>query len=181
MKQMDKRSNTIAIIIIAVLLVAGTAALTYSNKQNDQKDAERMAMQKTDGDAMKMDEAMQKSSEVMTKEDSAMQKTDVAMTQTGSYSTYNLSKLANAEKGDVVLFFHAGWCPKCKETDKNFNATQTPDGLTILKIDYDNSTELRKKYGVTIQHTFVQVDKDGNELKQWNGSYTYDDIKAQVN
>lgn len=174
MKTMDKRTNITAAIIIAAILLAGAGALAYSNNQSQKNDAERMAMQKSDGEAMKLDNATQNT-------DDAMIKTDTAMSQAGVYAAYDSAKLANAEKGNVVLFFHAGWCPKCVEANKNFTGTQTPDGLTVLKIDYDNSTDLRKKYGVTIQHTFVQVDKDGNELKQWNGSYNYDDIKAQLN
>jgi thioredoxin-related protein len=29
--------------------------------------------------------------------------------------------------------------------------------------------ELAKKYGVTYQHTFVQIDAEGNEVTKWNG------------
>lgn len=163
------KKNLPIIIIVAVLAIGGIA-FAYSNNQNNKnaKKNETVAME------MKKAEELAMEKEKMTKEGEVM-------TQKGSYTTYDQAKLANAEKGDVVLFFHAGWCPKCQESDKNFKASATPDGLTILKIDYDNSTELRQKYGVTIQHTFVQVDKAGNELKQWNGSYSYDDIKSQVN
>jgi thioredoxin-related protein len=37
----------------------------------------------------------------------------------------------------------------------------------VYKVDFDNSTELRKKYGVTDKHTFVQVDKQGNKISMW--------------
>ena len=30
-------------------------------------------------------------------------------------------------------------------------------------------TALRQKYGVTYQHTFVKVDKDGNQIKKASG------------
>ena len=98
----------------------------------------------------------------------------------GSYSAYDSSKIANAAHGIVVLDFSATWCPTCVEADKNFKASSTPDGLTLLKIDYDTSTELKRKYGVTIQHTFVQVDKNGKLLKKWIGSSTYDELLKQT-
>ncbi len=99
----------------------------------------------------------------------------------GSFSDYDEAKLANAEKGDVVLFFSAPWCPVCQQANKNFTSSATPDGLTLLKVDYDSSTELKKRYGVTYQHTYVQVDKDGKQIKKWSASKTYDDIKTQLN
>ncbi len=37
-----------------------------------------------------------------------------------------------------------------------------PDGFTIIKVDYDSNQDLRQKYGVTLQTTFVKVDADGN-------------------
>lgn len=108
--------------------------------------------------------------------------TAVAEPLSGLYEPYTAEKLANASDGDVVLFFHAEWCPSCKGTDRDLSAKSDdiPEGLTILKLDYDQETELKKKYGVTSQHTFVQVDAQGNELKQWLGSATLEDIQSEV-
>ena len=94
----------------------------------------------------------------------------------GSYSDYDASKLSNAEHGTVILFFNATWCPTCVAANKNFMGSTPPDGLTLLKVDYDDSTELKRKYGVTYQHTFVQVDKTGKLIKKWNGSKSYDEL-----
>ena len=83
---------------------------------------------------------------------------------------------------DVVLFFNASWCSTCKEARENLEADPAaiPAGLTIVKVDFDDSDELRQKYGVTVQHTFVQIDSDGNELAKWNGSVTADEIASQT-
>jgi thiol-disulfide isomerase/thioredoxin len=83
---------------------------------------------------------------------------------------------------DVVLFFNASWCSTCKEARENLEADPSaiPAGLTIVKVDFDDSDELRQKYGVTVQHTFVQIDSDGNELAKWNGSVTADEIANQT-
>ena len=98
----------------------------------------------------------------------------------GSYSAFDPAKISNAANGKVILDFSASWCPICQKSDKNFKASATPEGLTLLKVDYDNSTELKKKYGVTYQHTFVQVDKDGNLLKKWSGTSTYGELLKQT-
>ena len=68
-----------------------------------------------------------------------------------------------------VYFFHASWCSVCQAIDKEINADlyKIPNGVTIIKTDFDESTDLRKKFGVTTQYTFVQVDAAGNEVSQW--------------
>jgi thiol-disulfide isomerase/thioredoxin len=70
----------------------------------------------------------------------------------------------------VVYFFHAEWCPTCRATESAIDDTGIPDGLTVVKVDYDTETGLRQEYGVTQQHTFVQVDDGGAELARWTGS-----------
>ena len=100
----------------------------------------------------------------------------------GSYEAYALEKLAKADTGDVVLFFRASWCPTCKALDADVRAklSQIPAGLTILDVDYDNSQSLKQKYGVTYQHTFVQVDAQGNQKKKWSGSPTLAALLGQI-
>lgn len=100
----------------------------------------------------------------------------------GTYEDFTPTAISSAENGDVVLFFNAAWCPDCRATVKDLEANRKkiPDNLTILSVDYDTYTDLKKKYGVTYQHTFVQVDAQGNQLKKWGGSFTLDDIVAQV-
>ncbi len=97
------------------------------------------------------------------------------------YATFTGSPATYAET-DQVLFFAASWCPTCQAVDKDINANieNLPEGLTIVKVDYDDSDDLKQKYGVTIQHTFVQVDAAGNELAQWSGSPSVAEIKAKV-
>lgn len=101
--------------------------------------------------------------------------TSVSAIQPAKYVAYSETALAAAEKvpqGDTILYFHANWCPICQVLDPDItkNISKLPVGLTILKVDYDKETALKKKYGVTYQHTFVQVDPNGNKLKLWSGS-----------
>lgn len=101
----------------------------------------------------------------------------------GSYEAYSPEKITLASaQGNVVLNFSAPWCPTCRALDRDINANlnNIPSNLTILKVDYDSATALKKKYGVTSQHTMVQVDKDGTLIKKWGGSPTLAAFVAQV-
>jgi thioredoxin 1 len=83
---------------------------------------------------------------------------------------------------DVVLFFAASWCSTCRRTRANIEADLAgiPPGLVIVVVDYDAATDLRRQYGVRVQHTFVQIDADGAELKRWAGSLTAQQIAEQT-
>lgn len=72
----------------------------------------------------------------------------------------------------VVYFFHAPWCPICKQIDADLTAQPAliPTDVTIVKVDFDSQTALRQKYGVTTQYTFVQIDTTGNEVSQWSAT-----------
>ncbi|MBC7943553.1 thioredoxin family protein [Candidatus Saccharibacteria bacterium] len=175
---MNKKTLVIVSVVVGLFLVGG-GALAYTSDQNKKKDAESAAMMKKEEAAAMEKDKMAKEGDAIVKED-AMKKDGDAMMIKGSFIDYDTSKLANAEKGDVVLYFSAPWCPTCQKANKNFNASSAPDGLTLLKVDYDSSTDLKKQYGVTYQHTFVQVDKDGKQLKKWSGSTTFDQLKAEI-
>lgn len=105
------------------------------------------------------------------------------VTSKGVYAAYSESRVSSADaESKIILFFNASWCPTCQVAKKNFeeNANNVPAGLVLLDVDYDSNQELRVKYGVTVQHTFVQVDPKGNLLKKWNGSYVIDQLLDQA-
>ena len=89
----------------------------------------------------------------------------------GAYVEYSDDAIAQAE-GRVLLFFHAPWCPQCRSVESDILAQGVPDGVTIIKVDYDSRQDLRQQYGVTLQTTFVEVDADGAELQK---HVAYDD------
>ena len=95
------------------------------------------------------------------------------------YADYQADQQAYAA-GDVVLFFNATWCPTCQEATKNLEAADFPEGLTVVSVDYDSNLDLRKKYGVTTQHTFVQVGPDGEQVKKFTGSTTIPEIQSEL-
>jgi thioredoxin 1 len=108
------------------------------------------------------------SSDTMMKDDSVMID-DKAMIQSAVYTAYDSSVLMNGET--KVLFFHAAWCPVCRAADVDLQEwfAQNLPTLNVYKVDYDTSTDLKSKYGVTYQHTFVLVDGQGNALKTIQG------------
>jgi thiol-disulfide isomerase/thioredoxin len=102
----------------------------------------------------------------------------------GQYITYGTYETSADEFSDtdVVLFFNAAWCSTCKVARDNFEASldQIPIDLTIVVVDFDTATELRKLYGVTVQHTFVHIDASGEAITKWSGSTSIDEIVEQV-
>jgi thiol-disulfide isomerase/thioredoxin len=184
------KTNTIILIII--ILVAGVgAALAFSNKEENKA----MTQEVMESDIMMEEGAMTEEGTMMEEEkhsDGAVMEKDstgdegammmeekteegeVMMTsQAGSYEEYDAAKLAAMGDDETkIISFHADWCPTCRSLsgDIEKNASEIPAGVTIFKANYDKETALRAKYGVTYQHTLVQVDSDGNMIKKWSGS-----------
>jgi thiol-disulfide isomerase/thioredoxin len=98
-----------------------------------------------------------------------------------SFADYERDASAFADD-DVVLFFAAPWCSSCRQTRTNIEADLAgiPAGLVIVVVDYDTATDLRRRYGVTVQHTFVQIAADGEEIKKWTGTLTAQAIAEQT-
>ncbi len=95
----------------------------------------------------------------------------------GKYQTFESETLNTNLNKRRVLFFYANWCPTCRPVNEELNRSEDliPDDLVIIRVNYNDSDtdkaeqELARKYGVTYQHTFVQIDESGMELKKWNG------------
>lgn len=92
-------------------------------------------------------------------------------TTAGQYIDYSASALADAN-GRKWLFFYAPWCPQCRALESDIKSKGVPSGITILKVDYDSETSLKKKYGVTLQTTIVEVNDSGELVEKY---VAYDD------
>ena len=93
---------------------------------------------------------------------------------------YSPETLKNSAKKYNILFFHAVWCSSCKAILADFAKQWAPQDVLILKVDYDKNLELRKKYNVVTQTTFVLVDKDGNLIKRWIPALGISDLQEQI-
>ncbi|GAA1835124.1 hypothetical protein GCM10009750_19410 [Agromyces salentinus] len=89
----------------------------------------------------------------------------------GAYVDYTDGAIESTP-GAKVLFFHASWCPNCRALDEQLRSEGAPEGLTVFKVDYDDRTDLRQQYGVTIQTTVVFVDDRGDAI---SSTVLYDD------
>ena len=144
---------------------------------------EDSAMMKKEEDTKMMEEddseKMMEKEEAMMKEDESTEGTVTApVTLAGTYTDYDASLVGKTDT--TVLAFFASWCPSCVAADKGISGGNVPDGLSILKTDFDSSTDLRKKYGVTSQHTYVQVDAEGNLIKKWVGGTSVEEVVEKV-
>ncbi|TSC97056.1 MAG: Uncharacterized protein Greene101449_1322 [Candidatus Peregrinibacteria bacterium Greene1014_49] len=89
-----------------------------------------------------------------------------------SSAIYTAYSDAVAKDGKTkVLFFHAAWCPECKKADATLTSWFPSEDFTrsVYKVDYDTAKELKAKYGVIYQHTFVVVDGQGVKISSAQG------------
>ncbi len=90
--------------------------------------------------------------------------------QLDTYMLYSPKMLDTAiEAGlQVVINFRAARCPTCKATSDDIidNQDLIPEWVIILEADYDKYIDLKDKYWVTRQTTFVFLDKNGEMVKQ---------------
>lgn len=166
------------ILRISVPVAAALLALTAcSSTSSDSSGADSTTAEATtSADEPMVDESADDASADMADEAMADESADVAAPMAGAfidYADYEAGR-SGYDAGTVVLFFNATWCSTCQETVENLtdDPDSIPAGLTIVSVDYDSADELRQQYGVTTQHTFVQVDADGTELAKWTGSST---------
>ena len=99
------------------------------------------------------------------------------------YQPYSEQVLAEANADEkVVLFFSAAWCSTCKVLSDDIAANQQsiPEGVLVLIVDFDDSTELKQQYGVVYQHTLVQVDRAGLGIARWQLSRSLDELLATI-
>ncbi|MEK7618560.1 MAG: thioredoxin family protein [Patescibacteria group bacterium] len=163
-------------LAIVIIIVSGYALSRNSAEYNKE------ATETKEGVMMQKNEIVKKDGDAMVKEDSKITRGGQKMTK-GTYVEYSPAALAEASKngGKAILFFYAPWCPFCKVADAAFTSRtgDIPAGVTVLKTSYDNEKELKTKYGVTYQHTFVQIDAQGNQITKWNGG-DIDSLKTNL-
>lgn len=164
----------VLIVVIALIILVGVGGLFYFKNS---KTSETMMKNE---DTMMKDESMDSDEKMMKKDDSAMM-------ENSRYVDYSKSVLDESSKNIRVLFFYANWCPTCRPADENFkeNLSKIPEDLTLIRVNYNDSDtdqeekDLARKYNVTYQHTFVQIDSTGKEIKKWNGGQI-DELLAKI-
>ena len=157
------------------VMMDSKAVETMDDSDTDSKKMDMMDEKKSMEANSTNKEVMMDSKAVETMDDKSDVKSNASTISTGVYTEYSPEWVENAQ-GKIVLFFHADWCPACEAIDGKVKNAEIPNGVTILKVNYDNETELKKKYGVTTQTTFVQIDSEWNKIKKWFWARSLDDI-----
>ena len=88
------------------------------------------------------------------------------------YVEYSKAVLDESSDKRRVLYFYATWCPSCKIANEDFttNPNKIPEDVVVIRINYNDPNtnqeekDLAKKYGITYQHTFVQIDEKVSHL-----------------
>jgi thioredoxin 1 len=147
-------------VIIVILILVGVSAFIFTSTQKSSNLDSRQSQSAT----IPIDGIEIPENETVTKEDSR-------------YVEYSKATIDGTRNTRRVLFFYANWCPTCRPADASFsqNESNIPTDITVIRVNY-NDTEtsqeeknLATKYGVTYQHTFVQIDENGNVVTKWNG------------
>lgn len=169
-------------------MMQNEASMMMDDEESKNEDAMMEGDEETNDDAMMNDNAssdteMMENVNTMNNEEDSSLSSDAAVSVKGEYTDYDATRVADAARsGKAILFFHAPWCPTCSALDKDIraNSANIPDNVVIFKTDYDTQRELKKKYGVTYQHTLVQVDENGNQITKWSGGNTLASLISKV-
>ncbi len=171
------KNPIIILVIVAVVAILGVGAYTLS-QNSSQSDS---MMQKDDATMEKSESPEQEAMEKKEGE-AMMEKTDDKMMRADSsrYVEYSKAVLDQSADKRRVLYFYATWCPSCKQANEDFtaNPSKIPEDVVVIRTNYNDPNtdqeekDLARKYGITYQHTFVQVDSAGKELTKWNGGDT---------
>lgn len=160
-----KKSLIVPLVVVVVLTIGGIYLLSTQNSQKSSTNAlgnspvSDSATETNNGEA-DTEQVNEKSQQKPAQKGSLI-----------SLADFNANS-ASYSDSTKVYFFHAEWCPICKGIEKEINAdpSKIPEGVTLIQADFDKEKDLRKKYGVTYQYTFVQIDNNGNEVAQWSAS-----------
>lgn len=161
-----QRSTLVTLVVVGVLVlgVGGAVAVTALSRE----DAPATAVSPSTGIS---DSAQPRPADSSTAVPGSPSAEAEPGATPGAYVDYSAEALAAAD-GDRVLFFHAPWCPQCRALESDIAAVGVPDGVTILKVDYDTGQALRQQYGVRQQTTVVLLDDQGSGVASF---VAYDD------
>ena len=162
----DAMKRTIAawLGVMLVIALAGAGYFYWQNSMSADRQNEMARQQGKQNDAV-----------------STTEETQATSRQPGVFIDYSEGQVASSD-GVQVLFFHAPWCPQCRMIEEDIKSDGVPDGVTILKVDYDSNQALRQKYDVTLQTTFVEVDENGNEIEKFvaYNEPTFESVKTNL-
>lgn len=160
-----KRSYVI-IISIAVVVVLAVAGVVYALSQRSPKEAVKSSTTATTSSQQaKPSEPSHVTPSAAPGETGAAPQSNATTpaAKAGYYGDYTDARAMDRSYDKTILFFHAPWCSECRAFEKAIQSGTVPAGVQILKVDYDKRQDLRQKYGVRTQSTFVKLDDDDDQ------------------
>ncbi|MFT4532630.1 MAG: hypothetical protein ACI9T8_000661 [Candidatus Saccharimonadales bacterium] len=158
---------------IVILLITGSGIFIVFGEDSEQMTASNGSISSTDAaeaSATNDSEATQEMTEVAQMEagsEDSEQSESAEPSNSLGYVDYSDSALEESKGTKRIVFFHANWCSTCVYFEGQIEEEGVPSDITVLKANYDKDTDLKKKYGVTIQSTFVLLDEQGNVAETW--------------
>jgi thiol-disulfide isomerase/thioredoxin len=169
------------IIIGAIVLILGVGYLVTNNADEPTTVTEEAVTETTsETEVVATEETTitEKSNDEVATTDSAT----TAPAAPGIYTIYDADTIAQSDAEHILLFFHATWCPSCKALDADIvaNAGSIPAGVEIYKVDYDTSTALKRQYGVTTQHSIIEITASGETESSISHPLTLEGVLATI-
>jgi len=158
---MNKNYLIIGLGVLGIVILAGGGFfLLNQSKSNNSSNTTEITLNDTD----------------QTKQEDNNSNEDMN-TEGSRYLIYDSNTLNETADSKRVLFFYANWCPTCRpiDTELSENSDQIPTDVSVIRVNFndpetdEDEKDLAKTYGVTYQHTFVQLDENGNEITKWSG------------
>jgi thioredoxin-related protein len=167
-------NNMIIIAVVALLVLVGSTVFLLS------KDSDKNSVNISGNNISSVEPA-----ETTPTDSTEMNNQDVVneVASAGQYIDYSEQSLASSANDKRILFFHAPWCSVCNFYEGQIEDKGVPSDVTIIKIDYDSEDELKERYSVTTQSTFVLLDEAGNIEKSWpfaQGLTSIQDLYNQI-
>lgn len=170
------------IIIGAVVLILGVGYLVTNNAEEPTTATQKTTTEDVSETEAVVTEGASATEEPVADEVATAEEASTADAAPGVYTTYDADTIAQSDAEHILLFFHATWCPSCKALDADIvaNADSIPAGVEIYKVDYDTSTALKRQYGVTTQHSIIEITASGEALSSISHPLTLEGVLATI-
>jgi thiol-disulfide isomerase/thioredoxin len=160
------------ILFVSVLLIASIVYAVVAGNNNDANLNEQTVSNNTET-----------INDSLTSEGNTVEEASSEATSGLGYVEYSEQALADAANSKRLVFFHAPWCSTCNFFEGQIEEKGVPADVTILKVDFDNDTDTKKKYGVTVQSTFVLLNDNGEVERTWpfaQGLSSIEDLYSEI-
>jgi len=140
----------VTVIVLIVGAIVGISVIGGDNEDSNSNSSSSTVVQSDSGSVVETET-----------------ETETESTGVDRYENFGPTALADATGTKRVLFFHASWCAVCNAFEKEIEEIGIPEGITIIKANYDDERELKKRYKVSVQSTFLLLDDNEEEVRRW--------------